>query len=180
MIFSRWTRYCHCSAAIIYSLSGWDKNGVKFKKIWTEENRLKTCNWKWNEKKWFSVSSSSNRAQQSNLIYRWIAVSSLVTGKPVTRNNWLSSLVMKFVDGISARFNCSHTFTGIYVIETFQPSDFINVLSQKFIKMQQPFDLSLVQGVSNECRMHSQKFVESLRNFEMWALKCKFLSIKKL
>lgn len=87
---------------------------------------------------------------------------------------------MKFVDGISARFKCSHTFTGIYVIEAFQPSDFVNVLSQKFMKMQQPFDLSQVQGVSNECRMHSQKFVKSLRNFEMWALKCKFLSLKKL
>lgn len=53
-------------------------------------------------------------------------------------------------------------------------TDFINVLSQRYLELQPPFELSHVQGVSKRCQMHSHKFVEALHKFELWALKSKF------
>lgn len=53
-------------------------------------------------------------------------------------------------------------------------SDFIKILSEKYLKTFQPFDLSQVPSISAECREHAQMFYESLTNFEFWALKCKF------
>ncbi|KAL7028534.1 hypothetical protein ACKWTF_005883 [Chironomus riparius] len=49
--------------------------------------------------------------------------------------------------------------------------DFIKILSEKYLKTFQPFDLSLVPSISTECRDHAQMFFESLSKFEFWALK---------
>ncbi|CAG9854245.1 unnamed protein product [Phyllotreta striolata] len=34
-----------------------------------------------------------------------------------------------------------------------------------------PFDLSQIEGVSRECRIQSKQYIESLANFQMWALR---------
>lgn len=54
--------------------------------------------------------------------------------------------------------------------------DYITNLSPKVLDMQPPFDLS-GHGVSENCRRSSEEFVNSLKNFELWALKSKFINI---
>jgi hypothetical protein len=47
------------------------------------------------------------------------------------------------------------------------------VLSEKFLRVHRPFDLSQVPSISSECREHAHKFLQSLEDFELWALKRK-------
>lgn len=49
-------------------------------------------------------------------------------------------------------------------------SEYINTLSAKIFELQPPFDFSGA-SVSLECHKASEIFVESLKNFELWALK---------
>lgn len=53
-------------------------------------------------------------------------------------------------------------------------TEFINVLSERMMKIQPPFDLSHVNGVTKLCQLDSRKFLDALRNFELWALKSEF------
>lgn len=55
--------------------------------------------------------------------------------------------------------------------------DFIRILSEKYLKLHRPFDLSQLPTISPECRKNSHKFLESLKNFELWALKCEYMEI---
>lgn len=53
-------------------------------------------------------------------------------------------------------------------------TEFINVLSERMMKIQPPFDLSQVDGVTKLCQLDSRKFLVALRNFELWALKSEY------
>ena len=90
--------------------------------------------------------------------------------------NYGHTPVMKFAVGTN--WGQFHNFFIAIVCVTVLSTDFINVLSQNYLKLHQPFDLSHVPAISIECRMHSHIFVDSLKKFELWALKSKFLSIQ--
>lgn len=55
--------------------------------------------------------------------------------------------------------------------------------SEKLFKLastsQSPFDLSRVPGVSRSCQIDSEKYLDDLRQFKLWALKGKMLLFKK-
>lgn len=44
-------------------------------------------------------------------------------------------------------------------------------MSRKYLKLHHPFDLSRVPGISGECQRDAQQLVDSLKRFELWALK---------
>lgn len=40
-----------------------------------------------------------------------------------------------------------------------------------------PFDLSNIDGISDKCKVSSQKYIEDLHNYKLWALKSMYQSI---
>jgi hypothetical protein len=46
-------------------------------------------------------------------------------------------------------------------------------LSRNYLTLQPPLDFSGVPGISVKCEKASRKFVEAVKNFELWGLKSK-------
>ena len=45
-----------------------------------------------------------------------------------------------------------------------------NVLSQRLLNIEAPLDFSKIKEVSKSCRKDSRRFINSLKNFDFWAL----------